>query len=87
MDTHETSINATKYTVKCKPEIYVSNSRVSVCVKFNSQVTDFVLLWSIIRRTFHDLLLSIFLFTSDIEVEPKCLGTLRDAYRKWHASN
>lgn len=79
-------INVTKCPVKSKPEIYVSNIRVSVRVKFNSQVTDFVLLWSIIRRTLHDLLLSMFLFISDIEVEPKCQKTLRDAYINTHAS-
>ena len=41
-------------------------------------------LWSIIRTTLHDIpqecheVSSLFLFTSDIEVEPRCQGTLRD---------
>ena len=31
-------------------------------------------------------LFSVFLITSDIEVEPKCKGTLCDAYSNWRAS-
>ena len=47
--------SVTKCPVKSKPEIYVHNMRVIVCVKFNSWVTDFFFLWSIISRTLHDL--------------------------------
>ena len=39
-----------------------------------------VCLWSVVRRTLHDLYMSVFLITSHIEVDPKYEGTIRDAY-------
>ena len=37
-------------------------------------------LMDVVRETLPDLLLPVFLITSDVELEPKCQGTLCESY-------